>query len=80
MRWLLLLAVLCSGCLSALPPHVIVEVKNVEGVDVLWWTNEALCQVRVIHETAPRHYGSFTVDVDKELCREMMRGRGYKWP
>ncbi len=81
MRWLVLLAALGSGCaLRPLPPHVSMPVERLEAVDVIWWSNESLCQLRVINWKDPKMPGSFTVDVDSSLCFEMLKGRNYKLP
>lgn len=75
--WYLALALFCTGCAEKLPPHVWMQVRHVEGVDLFWWTDTGRCQVRVITQKTPDEYGSFTVDIDAAICLEALRARGY---
>ena len=75
--YLLVLACLCSACAAALPPHVWMPVKAVEAVDYFWWTNEQLCQVRVIWWDSAGMPRGQTMTVDSAICLERLKGRGY---
>lgn len=75
---LLLALVLTSACAGRnLPPHVWLPVQNLEGVDRFWWTDQRICQLRVIwwDRDTPK---SFTVTVDPWVCVEGLKAEGYK--
>ncbi len=75
----LALVVLLTGCARHLPPHVWIPIQYVEGVDLFWWTDQQLCNLRVIWSETDEAR-SFTVPVESGLCLGWLKAQGYQLP
>lgn len=75
-----LLCVCFSGCASVpLPPHVWMPIEQVERVDLFWWTNEQVCQIRVLlwDRGTPKMFTVTVEAADQSLCLERLKADGY---
>lgn len=73
--------ILLTGCAQKLPPHVWMPIDRVQGVDLFWWRDTHICQVRVVFENGNGTAGTWTyrIDrVDEAACLAWAKADG--WP
>lgn len=77
-KWILLgLVSLSSACVGAhLPPHVWMPIDHVDSASLFWWTDQRVCQMRVIYRVGDEFRG-LTVPVDVGVCLGRLKADGY---
>ena len=79
MSRIVVLALLTVGCAAPLPPHVWLPVQNLESVDFFWWTDQQVCQERIVYWDRGEAKG-ITLTVDASACRLQAKQAGFKVP